>query len=1129
MRILNKTVALAFAWAFVVANLNAQAPPADDGSTTLNAGTFMLTNEKETPWTSSTGEKGTLPSGVMVMIIGAETNTLGRFRIPEHKGDVQIEGKYLIRMPEELRAAWSDAQKDASIPASLFAVSLAHLQSEGPQQMLKMLFIKDFEKMVESGDVQNALNALDVKVREIEDVCGRGHLLGLQLQYSALTALTKNGLPVQTLAKKILSATRQYFFAGDAIRMQIALGVANGLSRSGAVGEAVEIVDTELPDAMGGHPRLILPWAGIISEIYTRAGRSGKALSLRQQVLMNLMEENHSEYQSEWYQFLNLTARSFQDVGKTELAESLYEAMLEELSFPEKTEEKFRIIAAVAADNLSEILSDRGQFERALALNAAAIRIFKDTGDGAEGALATSCRIRSRIIFIAIQNKAEAGRMQEMLDHNAQATRYFIQAAGGQASAELAGCLHLRGEILQFMGSVMATDPSRLEEAKRYFAESLKALRIAMNQRAALTGSLGVPPTFQTVNRFTESAVQAGEISEAVTMSTAAAMQRVDDILKRAAFATYEESEEIFGGDTQELMLRALSLGLPDADNCVVALRTFLNYKARQTEVRAAAWRLANRADLLSTEQRRTLSRELLQNLRNLNAAESVVAYTAVENREAWNRANSNLTREALVQLQDLYGTDALAEELKIFEPPALLGSIPPRSVFVDYTITHPTADNKIGGKKFGEGYFSAIVYASAGQPVEIILLAPVRTVVSAVERLRKACRLEAIEESGDPATAAREAMSAAREVSGLIWDPVAKKLADVEQVIISPEGDLWFVPWAALPGKAADFLIEERSIRLVMSGRDVAAARPAPARTGVKGAPLVLAAPNFNADQSQAWRTLRGTALPAENLIETVGERDQNTALKGLAEQVRTGNSILPRAQALANARPEAEAIIAPLRRISGNDPVVWTGEAALEPALAEYSDSPQILVFITHGFAMGFDSPDGTSGSSASGTGQRSAPRLPRTGSQNPLINCGLLLAGCNARGNLPGMRDGVLTGQEVLGLNLQQTELVVLSACETGLGALQGSEGVAGLRQAFQLAGARNVLATLWTVDDLESKNLMVDFFENYADSRDAARALRAAQLKRVDQLKKKWGAAHPYFWAAATVTGPPDVRK
>jgi CHAT domain-containing protein len=113
-------------------------------------------------------------------------------------------------------------------------------------------------------------------------------------------------------------------------------------------------------------------------------------------------------------------------------------------------------------------------------------------------------------------------------------------------------------------------------------------------------------------------------------------------------------------------------------------------------------------------------------------------------------------------------------------------------------------------------------------------------------------------------------------------------------------------------------------------------------------------------------------------------------------------------------------------------------------------------------------------------------------------PGLLSGLVLAGAN-RPPQAGRDDGVLTAQAVGELNLQRTRLAVLSACETGLGKEVSGEGVLGLQRAFQLAGARSVIASLWQVPDDPTQMLMERFYRNLLDGKmSKLESLRQAQL-------------------------------
>jgi CHAT domain-containing protein len=134
-----------------------------------------------------------------------------------------------------------------------------------------------------------------------------------------------------------------------------------------------------------------------------------------------------------------------------------------------------------------------------------------------------------------------------------------------------------------------------------------------------------------------------------------------------------------------------------------------------------------------------------------------------------------------------------------------------------------------------------------------------------------------------------------------------------------------------------------------------------------------------------------------------------------------------------------------------------------------------------------------------------------------ENPLLRSGLALAGVNTwlrGGSLPAeAEEGLLTAEDVTDLDLLDTELVVLSACQTGLGECQAGEGVFGLRRAFVLAGARTLVMSLWNVPDLATAFLMVRFYDNLLDrglDRDLAlrEAQKATRDATVGELRDEW---------------------
>jgi CHAT domain-containing protein len=390
------------------------------------------------------------------------------------------------------------------------------------------------------------------------------------------------------------------------------------------------------------------------------------------------------------------------------------------------------------------------------------------------------------------------------------------------------------------------------------------------------------------------------------------------------------------------------------------------------------------------------------------------------------------------------------------------------------------------------------------GGHVRLIDLGKAETIDKAVDVARSAIR------DAPRAVAAAGEVESERTVQGplqalarLVLHPLLPHVAAKRNWIISPDASLWLVPWAALPLADGRYAIEDHGIRYVVSGRDLldgAGPKLEPS------APVMFADPNFDLGLADA-------------AVETRRVLRREIVASGLRAPAESLGSV--RWAALPGTAAEAEAIGPKLAAYTGRKPYVYTENFALEGVLKAFA-RPRLAVLSTHGFFLSDHAAANAGTADDRGENGASPNRIGRR-IENPLLRCGLVLAGANHKSTDPNLEDGVLTGLEIVGLDLRGTELVVLSACETGLGEVRNGEGVAGLRQAFQLAGAQAVVATLWQIPDRDSALLMIDFFDQLAKGRGKVEALREAQLARIKARREHSGAAHPLFWAAFTLTG------
>jgi CHAT domain-containing protein/tetratricopeptide (TPR) repeat protein len=359
--------------------------------------------------------------------------------------------------------------------------------------------------------------------------------------------------------------------------------------------------------------------------------------------------------------------------------------------------------------------------------------------------------------------------------------------------------------------------------------------------------------------------------------------------------------------------------------------------------------------------------------------------------------------------------------------------------------------------------------------------------------------------------------IEAALQLRQRVLDPMRPELAGCRQLVIALDGQMARVPLEALPGFEAPFLADELSIRYVASGRDLLRRAPAPA--AAPGSPLVIAAPDYD-------------------LAEPTGRPPATGDVPAVSRRLQERSVVF---SPLDGAREEGKQVAGVL----GVHPVL--GADALESRLRA-AGSPRVLHIATHGFFLPEEQPkdppnvfESVSILNVPGEGnfaiqqrQRQPLILDRDDatalvdrisrlehSTSPLLRSGLALAGANtflAGGVLPiAAEDGLMTAADAATLDLRGTELVVLSACETGVGQVEIGEGVLGLRWAFIAAGARAVIASLWQVPDKETVILMVDLHRRMAAGRSAAEALHEAQLA-LREVRP-----HPFFWAGFVLHG------
>ncbi len=385
-----------------------------------------------------------------------------------------------------------------------------------------------------------------------------------------------------------------------------------------------------------------------------------------------------------------------------------------------------------------------------------------------------------------------------------------------------------------------------------------------------------------------------------------------------------------------------------------------------------------------------------------------------------------------------------------------------------------------------------AFVVRPERQEVVIVPLGPSQALAKWIDRWRASYGAGKTPPAGETDPGA--------ELRKRLWEPLAAHLEGVQVVLVSPDGPLHGLPWAALPGsKQGTFLVHEYAFAVV----------PVPQLL-----PELLRGKPRLANQQPSLLLAGGIAFGEQNARDVEAPAGRLPPVPVYRPLPGTESEVNDLEKRFRHTFPQAP------------PPLVLGEDQATKQAILAEAPAHRFLHLATHGFFAG------ESESSILLAEQRGDLRLlAGVAGRHPGLLSGLVFAGVNRSDRRP--EETILTALEAAELELGQVELVVLSACNTGRGQVAGGEGVLGLQRAFQLAGARSVVASLWRVPDEETHQLMREFYRRVWSDKPVPRveALQQAQLWMLENWKPRGGLERPapqgppppYVWAAFVLSG------
>ncbi len=394
---------------------------------------------------------------------------------------------------------------------------------------------------------------------------------------------------------------------------------------------------------------------------------------------------------------------------------------------------------------------------------------------------------------------------------------------------------------------------------------------------------------------------------------------------------------------------------------------------------------------------------------------------------------------------------------------------------------------------------YAAFVLTPGGAP-RLILLGDAAGIDSRVAEWHR----QATSDSASMSAGEASYRLAAGRLREAVWDPVAGALGSPKVLYVVPDGSLQLINLGTLPVEGGKYLEETGPVFAPQTCERDLVARNTEAATG--SGVLVVGNVDFDGAAPAESPT---KAFPA--LLSSRG------VYRGAAPDC--ARFALERFHPLAQTAVEADETTAAWRRAGGGNVHQLMGKAATETAFKHLAVGCAHIHVASHGFFLGDNCSPSSSGPQVVDQRRESASSQE----PNPLRRSGLVFAGANRRGQGTG-DDGILTAEEISALDLSKARCAVLSACESGVGDVMAGEGMMGLRRAFQLAGARSLVMSLWRVDDLQTRIWIGEFYNGYLPAHgDLTQAARRASIAMIESRRKNHASTHPKGWGAFVAVG------